>query len=108
MSGGDRSRLTMMNNSRTSEASSSRNGRIAISVFNAGSPRLDQPQPLQARMPVLADNDVVVHGNAERGRDVDDRFRHLDVGLRRRRVATWISEERRVGKECRSRWSPYH
>ena len=28
------------------------------------------------------------------------------------RVQTWItivrSEERRVGKECRSRWSPYH
>ena len=29
------------------------------------------------------------------GRDIDDYF-----GLR--------SEERRVGKECRSRWSPYH
>src|SRR2546422_5380109 len=32
----------------------------------------------------------------------------LDSG----RVATWWhptrSEERRVGKECRSRWSPYH
>src|SRR3989304_1434310 len=27
----------------------------------------------------------------------------LDVGADRRR-----SEERRVGKECRSRWSPYH
>ena len=25
----------------------------------------------------------------------------LELGLRR-------SEERRVGKECRSRWSPYH
>ena len=28
------------------------------------------------------------------------------------RKATWLygarSEERRVGKECRSRWSPYH
>ena len=24
------------------------------------------------------------------------------------RPATWRSEERRVGKECRSRWSPYH
>ena len=24
------------------------------------------------------------------------------------KVATWRSEERRVGKECRSRWSPYH
>src|SRR2546425_4611929 len=25
-----------------------------------------------------------------------------------RAVAVWRSEERRVGKECRSRWSPYH
>ena len=24
------------------------------------------------------------------------------------RFAIWRSEERRVGKECRSRWSPYH
>src|SRR5256885_8792516 len=24
------------------------------------------------------------------------------------RGADWRSEERRVGKECRSRWSPYH
>src|SRR3712207_7867025 len=23
-------------------------------------------------------------------------------------LAVWRSEERRVGKECRSRWSPYH
>ena len=23
-------------------------------------------------------------------------------------VSTYRSEERRVGKECRSRWSPYH
>src|SRR2546428_8577547 len=23
-------------------------------------------------------------------------------------LAIWRSEERRVGKECRSRWSPYH
>ena len=38
-------------------------------------------------MAVLADDDVVVHGDAERGGDVDDGFRHLDVGLRRRRVA---------------------
>src|SRR2546422_10315091 len=24
------------------------------------------------------------------------------------RLERWRSEERRVGKECRSRWSPYH
>src|SRR5256885_6732151 len=29
---------------------------------------------------------------------------HGLVGL----AALWRSEERRVGKECRSRWSPYH
>src|SRR2546425_4983132 len=30
---------------------------------------------------------------------------HLDIDARR---PTPRSEERRVGKECRSRWSPYH
>ena len=30
-------------------------------------------------MPVLADDDVVVHGNAERGGDLDDRLGHVDV-----------------------------
>ena len=38
-------------------------------------------------MPVFADDDVVVDGNAERGGDIDDRFRHLDIGLRGRRIA---------------------
>src|SRR5256885_9814483 len=28
--------------------------------------------------------------------------------LDRRRAVRFRSEERRVGKECRSRWSPYH
>ena len=31
------------------------------------------------------------------------------IGMpRRRRLRRVRSEERRVGKECRSRWSPYH
>ena len=30
-----------------------------------------------------------------------ERFRFVDTG-------NYRSEERRVGKECRSRWSPYH
>ena len=33
---------------------------------------LNQPQPLQTRVPVLADDDVVVHGNTERHGDLDD------------------------------------
>jgi hypothetical protein len=38
-------------------------------------------------VPVLADDQVVVHRDPERRRDVDDRLRHLDIGGRRRRVA---------------------
>ena len=29
-------------------------------------------------------------------------------GARASSTGKWRSEERRVGKECRSRWSPYH
>ena len=29
-------------------------------------------------------------------------------GAVKRRIMDMRSEERRVGKECRSRWSPYH
>ena len=34
----------------------------------------------------------------------------LAVGMRKEVGVgvLWRSEERRVGKECRSRWSPYH
>ena len=38
-------------------------------------------------MAFLADDDVVVHGDAERARHRNDLLRHLDVGARRRRVA---------------------
>jgi len=31
---------------------------------------------------VLADDEVVVHGNAQRPRDLDDGPRHVDVGAR--------------------------
>ena len=33
---------------------------------------------------------------------------YLLVWLGQLKVMTYRSEERRVGKECRSRWSPYH
>jgi hypothetical protein len=62
---------------------------MKVGVCNRG--RLARPSnqlhPLQTRMPVLADDDVVVDGNAERGGDIDDRFRHLNIGPRGRRIA---------------------
>ena len=47
----------------------------------------NQLEPLEARVSVLADDDVVVHRDAERARHLDDLARHLDVGARRRRIA---------------------
>ena len=35
-------------------------------------------------------------------------LRAVSLGYNERSVALLRSEERRVGKECRSRWSPYH
>ena len=37
-------------------------------------------------------------------RDILEKVKGLDFAL----LALHRSEERRVGKECRSRWSPYH
>jgi hypothetical protein len=51
---------------------------------------LDQPQTFQAGMAILADDDVVVHGNAERRGDIDDSLSHLDVRLRWRWITTWM------------------
>src|SRR3989441_11696982 len=49
----------------------------------------------------LAD-DLEAHGQASRVQATGHR-RHRQPGETQHR-----SEERRVGKECRSRWSPYH
>src|SRR2546429_3559998 len=37
-----------------------------------------------------------------------DKGQYLDQSSRVQAVVDMRSEERRVGKECRSRWSPYH
>jgi hypothetical protein len=47
--------------------------------------KLQAPQAGVAR---FADDDVVVHGDAERAGHRDDLLRHLDVGVRRR----WIKK----------------
>ena len=46
----------------------------------------------------------LIHGENESGKSTIHTFiRGMLFGIERGR-----SEERRVGKECRSRWSPYH
>ena len=38
--------------------------------------------------------------------EIDIRYSSMTQPLNR--IVQYRSEERRVGKECRSRWSPYH
>src|SRR2546426_6809808 len=51
-------------------------------------------------------------GRAQEGQHADDRIAtRAELGVDRAlgaALAPTRSEERRVGKECRSRWSPYH
>ena len=65
----------------------------------------------ERRMRAVAD---VVRYKAETGKPVFDAAREaavLDKNTARitdEALRPYRSEERRVGKECRSRWSPYH
>jgi len=45
---------------------------------------IKSPHSLQARVPVLANDDVVVHGDAGRARHRDDRLTPLSLFLRAR------------------------
>src|ERR1035441_1733635 len=73
---------------------------------------------VQSKIPHLGCVDVVGHfwqrpsraGNVPRVVEVNDLLQRLEVAIvavRLHEIPGWQSEERRVGKECRSRWSPY-
>ena len=55
---------------------------------------------------VFEGNEPVVIANSEGKRTTPSVVAFVDGG--ERKVGDPRSEERRVGKECRSRWSPYH
>src|SRR6266540_6205195 len=56
----------------------------------------------------IARTDTYIEKDSSRNDDID-RMRHSTTqSLLTRRDVLVRSEERRVGKECRSRWSPYH
>ena len=79
-------------------------GRRVIQQTVAQLGELDERGRLQAR--ALARH---VIGEPEQAGLFDDGQQQLTVPVRHRQLLLAVrSEERRVGKECRSRWSPYH
>src|SRR5882757_5537150 len=73
---------------------------IASRLFSANENHPACRPPSQGGHPAVQDQGVPGHVAEPAGGQQRDRVRDL-VGVGR-------SEERRVGKECRSRWSPYH
>src|SRR2546426_10252654 len=63
-------------------------------------------QALGTFIPHLRRGERGLEGNDGLALRARDRIRSLRVALSR--AVRLRSEERRVGKECRSRWSPYH
>ena len=55
---------------------------------------------------------LLLQGMSQQDRSFASRVSMESQSLRRQAIVqsalAWRSEERRVGKECRSRWSPYH
>src|SRR3989475_9395742 len=63
------------------------------------------PSSALSNRPVNLFSDLLVHNM---GRGLADGITQGGAGPDEFRTAPLRSEERRVGKECRSRWSPYH
>src|SRR5690242_10788694 len=83
-----------------------RASRPALSVDWAGlAKRVVAPGSMMAAM---QDLDAFVNLSPTTLADVLERDRVMDIGIRPLWPGAPRSEERRVGKECRSRWSPEH
>ena len=105
---GDRSRMDVYSDDPAAVAESFREAGAAwIHVVNLSAAFGEDEQALAANAAAIRAIAAVEGVKVDAGggvRSVADIERMLDAGVSR--VAR--SEERRVGKECRSRWSPYH
>ena len=74
-------------------------------VRGSGAGASHQLQCPHGRVPVLAHDDAIVHRNAEGLRDLHDRLCHLDLCLRRRRIArrVIVHQDIAVAKTSRAR-----
>ena len=99
-------RLTQMVQSVTEAQAQGR-----LSAQNAAAFKADLDRIKQSETQYMADGRLTVWEKMRLAFELDNLQRQIDAQLAPRTQATADiprSEERRVGKECRSRWSPYH
>src|SRR5688572_32633724 len=64
--------------------------------------------PLACAVAIESLNVILDEHLAERSLVLGERLKERLLAIRSPHTSVERSEERRVGKECRSRWSPYH
>ena len=70
--------------------------------------KLNDEQAICLECGVLINNTNKTNNNVNSNVNKSDKSSLVGFILGLVSIAAWRSEERRVGKECRSRWSPYH
>src|SRR3712207_9072941 len=93
-------------------SSRSERGPTKLGVKPVGIPPIYEPETVANIILYAAENPArdLVSGGAAQAMIINQRLspRMVDAILATRAGFSPRSEERRVGKECRSRWSPYH
>src|SRR5260364_19634 len=80
----------------------------APTIIMPSTPRLSTPARSVTSSPVAASSSGVDAASTDRTIASTSTTLHLSGGEDELEPVEDRSEERRVGKECRSRWSPYH
>ena len=81
-------------------------GGLPSALWTRAAPVLDSQAAQVPQSPPKITRDMLIAAEAVVGLEFTDAKR--DLMLDNVNQALGRSEERRVGKECRSRWSPYH
>ena len=84
---------------------------LGISLYTIVMERSHQieEQVIMGGVAGFAGNDYVSYANPNAEPEVvDDGLNWPDIDITLPQYSIVRSEERRIGKECRSRWSPYH
>jgi len=92
------------------------NGAGALAGAPVEAKKLPSEVVITRRLFRSGESEYLIDGRPARLRDIQDIFMSMGLGpdsyaiIEQGRIGQILSrsEERRVGKECRSRWSPYH
>ena len=82
-----------------------------ITIVKIYAPNIGAPQYIRQMLTAIKgeiDSNTIIVGDFNTPLSPMDRSSKMKINKETQTLNDTRSEERRVGKECRSRWSPYH